>query len=409
MMRRVRILRIIARLNVGGPARHVVWLTEALNNAEFETILVTGMVPPGEDDMSTFANEHGVTPTIVHEMSREISPRDVVAVWKIFRLMRRFRPDVVHTHTAKAGFAGRLATLLYNATVPRARRAFTVHTFHGHIFHGYYGRAKTALFLAIERVLARTATDRILVLSEQQWTEIHRVFRVGRAGQFRIVPLGLDLEAIRGGTRQLRADLGIRDDEFVVAIVGRLTAIKNHEMFLRAASMLDDQFGRFVIFGEGNDRVALERLAGDLGIAGRVIFAGTREARDIYASADVVALTSKNEGTPLTLIEAMANGLPIVSTAVGGVVDLLGAVESSSDGYDIRERGLTVASGDAAAFGRALHRVRDDAPLRGRQGAAAQERVEESYSKERLIADIIALYRELVDASSTTDLRENRV
>jgi len=164
-----------------------------------------------------------------------------------------------------------------------------------------------------------------------------------------------------------------------------------------------------VIFGEGNDRVALERLAGDLGIAGRVIFAGTREARDIYASADVVALTSKNEGTPLTLIEAMANGLPIVSTAVGGVVDLLGAVESSSDGYDIRERGLTVASGDAAAFGRALHRVRDDAPLRGRQGAAAQERVEESYSKERLIADIIALYRELVDASSTTDLRENRV
>ena len=198
----MKILRIIARLNVGGPARHVVWLTEGLKPDGYETLLVAGVVPPGEDDMSYVAAAAGVQPFILPEMSREISVKDAVTVWKLFRLMRRERPDIVHTHTAKAGTVGRVAGLMYRWLTPAAlvgkpRRCSFVHTYHGHVFHSYYGKLKTRLFLAIERFLARFATDRIVVISEQQRREINEVFRVGRREQFAVIPLGIDMSALR--------------------------------------------------------------------------------------------------------------------------------------------------------------------------------------------------------------------
>jgi glycosyltransferase involved in cell wall biosynthesis len=164
MREAIRVVRIIARLNVGGPARHVVWLTAGLDCDRFSTTLVTGRVPAGEEDMTWFATDHGVEPVVIGEMSRAISWRDVLVIWKLFRLFRRIRPDIIHTHTAKAGTAGRIAGLLYRWTT-HAKPRF-VHTFHGHVFHGYYGRGVTAMFLMIERFLARF-TDRIVVLSPQ--------------------------------------------------------------------------------------------------------------------------------------------------------------------------------------------------------------------------------------------------
>src|SRR4030095_5817736 len=166
----MKIVRIIARLNVGGPARHVVWLTEGLNGPECETVLVAGTVPSGEEDMSYFAAMHGVTPVFISQMSREISLKDLLTVWKLYRLFLRERPDVVHTHTAKAGTVGRVAGLLYRWLTPAAlwghpRSCSFVHTYHGHIFHGYYGRVKTRLFIGIARMLARLGTDRIVVVS----------------------------------------------------------------------------------------------------------------------------------------------------------------------------------------------------------------------------------------------------
>src|SRR6267142_245633 len=162
----MKVLRIIARLNVGGPARHVIWLTEGLKPAGYETLLVAGVVPPGEDDMSYVAAAAGVRPFISPEMSREISLKDAVTTWKLFRLMRRERPDIVHTHTAKAGSVGRVAGLMYRyltlaARLGKPRRCSFVHTYHGHVFHSYYGQLKTRLFLGVERFLARFATDRI--------------------------------------------------------------------------------------------------------------------------------------------------------------------------------------------------------------------------------------------------------
>jgi glycosyltransferase involved in cell wall biosynthesis len=373
----MRVLRIIARLNVGGPARHVVWLTEALAREGFETLLVTGTVPPGEDDMSGFAAAHGVTPHVIPSMSRELSPRDVVTIWKLWRLMVRFRPDVVHTHTAKAGAAGRIAGLLYRV-VSRGRCTF-VHTFHGHVFRGYYSAWKTRMFLAIERFLARVNTDRIVVLSEQQLREIRDDFRIGRSEQFVVVPLGIELLPTVEETHT----------EIVVGIVGRLTAIKNHELFLRVAARVPE--ARFVVYGDGGERARLERLAAELD---RVVFAGTRDVGEIYASLDILALTSRNEGTPLAIIEAMASGRPVIATAVGGVVDLLGAVEQRMDGFDVRERGITAASDDDAGFAAGLGLLLHDAALRARLAERGREYVERTHAKDRLVADIIRVYRE---------------
>ena len=371
-----RVLRIIARLNVGGPAQHVVWLTEGMAKEGFETLLVTGTVPPGEDDMSGFAAAHGVTPLVLPSMSRELSWRDLATIVRLWRIMRRFRPDIVHTHTSKAGAVGRIAGLFY-------RKAKFIHTFHGHIFHGYYGKLKTRLFLFIERFLARVNTDRLIALSAQQLAELRDTFRIGRPEQFVVVPLGIDFSA-------LRPTANSQQPTPTVGIVGRLTAIKNHELFLRVAARMNGE-ARFVVFGDGAERARLQKIAGP-----EVVFAGTRPVGQIYPSLDVVALTSRNEGTPLALIEAMFSGCAVISTAVGGVVDLLGPVEERGDGFEICQRGIRVASDDTDGFVAGLRRLLYDQPLRRRLIENGRSYVTETHSKEHLIADMIRLYRELI-------------
>src|SRR5215470_17746140 len=171
-----KVIRIIARLNVGGPAKHVVWLTDGLDKTHYQTLLVSGRVPPGEGDMGYFAEQCGVTPCFIPEMSREISINDAATVWKLYKLFRREKPDLVHTHTAKAGTVGRVAGLLYCWLTPKPRTCKFVHTYHGHIFHSYYGSLKTRFFLTVERMLAWLITDRIVVVSEQQRGEINKKF-----------------------------------------------------------------------------------------------------------------------------------------------------------------------------------------------------------------------------------------
>ena len=400
----MKILRIIARLNVGGPARHVVWLSEGLKADGYETLLVTGVVPPGEDDMSYVAAASGVQPFTLTQMSREISVKDILTIWKLFRLMRRERPDIVHTHTAKAGTVGRLAGIMYRRLTPGARRCRLVHTYHGHVFHSYYGKFKTRLFLAIERFLARFGTDRIIVISEQQRREINEVFRVGRRDQFAVIPLGIDLSVYaswRERRPRVRAELKLSDDDVLIGIVGRVTEIKNHRMFLEAAAHLKkriDSRVRFVVIGDGSLKHDLAAQAKSLGLESDVLFPGTRnDPEDFYPALDIVALTSLNEGTPLTLIEAMANARPVVATSVGGVIDLLGAPgkDEQASGYQICQRGVSVASGDAEGFAQGLMRLIADPGLRDELGRAGLEFVTRNYAKERLAADMVALYREL--------------
>jgi glycosyltransferase involved in cell wall biosynthesis len=407
----VKVVRVIARLNVGGPAKHVVWLTKGLQSSECETLLVAGTVPPGEDDMGYFATEMGVSPHFVQEMSREISVKDAVTVWKLYQLFRRERPDIIHTHTAKAGTVGRLAGLLYRLLTPgvlvgRPRSCSFVHTYHGHIFHSYYGPLKTRLFLLIEKLLARLATDRIVVITDQQRREINEEFGVGRADRFAVIPLGLDIEVFGGWRnrgRSFRDELGAKADDVLIGIVGRLTEIKNHELFLKAAAEFKAQSPemavRFVIIGDGALRGRLEQQAQSLGLAEDVVFVGSRrDIENVYPALDIVALTSLNEGTPLTLIEAMANARPVISTMVGGVIDLLGDAvpEQSAPSFVICRRGIGVPSNDARAFAEGLVRLVADVGLRREMGEHGLQFVESRYSKDRLLEDIRALYADLL-------------
>jgi glycosyltransferase involved in cell wall biosynthesis len=435
----MKIVRIIARLNVGGPARHVVWLTEGLRAEGCETVLVAGVVPQGEDDMGYFARAAGVEPLIIPHMSREISPKDALTVWKLYRLFVRERPELVHTHTAKAGTVGRLAGVLYRWLTPasligRPRRCRFVHTYHGHIFHSYYGPLKTRLFLLIEKTLARFATDRIIVISAQQYREIHEEFGVGRSAQFAVIPLGLDLGIYANWSsrrRALRDELGAADDDVLVGIVGRLTEIKNHTLFLQVAARYrqarvfardaNDARVRFIIVGDGNLRGQLEGQSRALGLSNDVTFLGTRDdPENFYPALDIVALTSLNEGTPLTIIEAMANERATIATNVGGVPDLLGEsfeapvnagmnqergdfMLRERDGFTLCEHGVLVRPNDAEAFCEGLSHLVEDEELRLQMGARGRQFVTQNYSRERLLKDISGLYREMAEGQTKTE------
>jgi glycosyltransferase involved in cell wall biosynthesis len=417
MRERIRVVRIIDRLNIGGPAKHVTWLTAGLNPDEFETTLITGTVPPGEGDMSYFAHAAGITPVVIKEMSRELSIRDLLVIAKLVRLFLKLKPQIIHTHKAKAGAAGRVAAMIYKWFTPsalwlRPRQCRIAHTYHGHIFHSYYGTAKTKMFVAIERALARACTDRVIVISEQQRREIGETFRVGRPGQFRVVPLGLDLDETAARRGALRKELGIKDGDVAVGIVGRLCEVKNHAMFLDAAARLSksDQHARFVVIGDGHLREELQTRARDSGIGEKVSFTGFREdAVSLYADLDVVALTSLNEGTPLTLIEAMCCGRAVVATEVGGVVDVLGERRADTDGFTIWDHGVTAPSRDVESFARALRYLVERPELRREMGERGRAFVRARLSKARLLNDVENLYREMTGIREAAPSRDAEI
>lgn len=405
----MKILRIIARLNVGGPARHVVWLTEALQDDEFQSTLVAGTVPPGEENMGYFADQHGVTPVFIEEMSRELSAKDVISLLKVYQTIKSEKPDIIHTHTAKAGTVGRTAAFLYRwltwkTLLGKPRKIRVVHTFHGHVFHSYYGNAKTKLFVLIERVLARFATNKIITITPQQLSEIHRDVRIGNEMQFEIIPLGIDLSTFSGSQAKrtgFRSEVRASEEELLIAFVGRLTEIKNIPLLLKAAREYFNDEGapkaRFIIIGDGHLRPELESETAALNISDKVIFLGNRDDIDVaYAGVDVVALTSLNEGTPLSLIEAMASGKPVITTAVGGVVDLLGEILEDRVDFKACERGVSVPSNSAEGFAKGLIYLAKDEKLRVGLGEKGREFVYSKYAKERLIEDIKRLYRDLM-------------
>lgn len=400
----MKILRIIARLNVGGPARHVVWLTEHLNDDEFASTLIAGTVPPGEESMNYIADEHGVKPVFIEEMSRELSLKDVVSLFKIFGEIRRQKPDIIHTHTAKAGTVGRSAAFLYKFLMPSGRRVRIVHTFHGHVFHSYYGNLKTRIFIMIEKMLARFATDKIVVISPQQFDEIHEQVGVGRREQFEIIPLGIDIDAFTESDERRQAfrdEIGAGRDEILVGFVGRLTEIKDVSLYLRVAALVQKISGpdlsiRFLVVGDGHLRVALESEAAELGLGDSTVFLGSRtDIASVYSGLDIVALTSFNEGTPLSLIEAMAARRPVISTLVGGVRDLLGPEVEQQAGFRVCERGVAILDRSAEGFAKGLIYLAENEKLRERLADDGRRFVHDAYSKDRLVADIKQLYRKL--------------
>lgn len=385
MDRDVRILRIIARLNVGGPAIHVTLATHGLGPRGYETRLLAGSLAEGESDMGWLAAEKGVKVETVPGLGRGLSAGgDLRALAAIRRVIREFRPRIIHTHTAKAGTLGRLAAV--------GSGAKTVHTFHGHVLRGYFGPVKEAVFRTIERRLARR-TDRLVVPSKRIADEL-LALGVGKPEQYAVIPLGFDLEPFLTPAGKVpgtfRKELGIAPEAVLVAIVGRLTAIKNHSMLLEAAERLVRRTKSpmvFALIGDGELRGTLEEEARRRGIEDRVRFAGWRkDIAAILPEVDVVALTSINEGTPVTLIEAMAAARPVVATAVGGVADVV------EDG----KTGLLVSPGRSELFAIALGRLADEPELRAKLGEAGRAEASRRFRVERLLDDLDGLYRGLL-------------
>jgi len=382
--RPIRVMRIIARLNIGGPAVHVVLLTDRLRPPDFESTLVCGQIGAHEGDMAYLVQERGITPVYVPELGRELSPlRDLLTLFKLWRLMRRLRPDVVHTHTAKAGFVGRIAAWL-------ARVPVRVHTFHGHVLHGYFGPAKTRVFLWLERLSARLS-DRLITISPALRDELAERYGVAPAAKFSVVPLGLELDGLAQSARHagaFRAEYNLPEDAPLIGIVGRIVPIKNHTLFLAMAARVRRArpAAHFVIVGDGEGRAAVEDQVDALGLRDAVTFTGwQRDLAPIYSDLDVLVISSDNEGTPVSIIEALAAGVPVVSTAVGGVPDLLRQGEF----------GRLAPANDPDALAGAVLAALDD-PAGGQD--AIRQAVVAAYDAGRLARDLAALYRELLAA-----------
>ena len=381
----LHVVRIIARLNIGGPAIQAITLTARMVERGYTTTLVRGLEEPDEGNMDPLAERLGVTPMLVASMRRNPGRHDFAALVAQTRLLRRERPAIVHTHAAKGGTLGRIAALL--AFPRRSTRPVVIHTYHGHSLSGYFSPRTEAVYRAIECVLARF-TDRLIAISDEVRDELVEM-RVAPASKFEVVPLGFDLSlfTVDGDERRalresLRAELSIPPDARVLTLIARLVPIKRVDRFLRVAAALRDVPDvRFLIVGDGELRESLESSEEATRLGDQLVWAGFR--RDMPAvcfASDVVVQTSDNEGTPVALIEAQAAGVPAVSTRVGGSASVvpseLLAAADDIDGLATRARSLLSDPETAHAI-----------------GAEAAARVVARFDLERLIDDVDRLYR----------------
>jgi glycosyltransferase involved in cell wall biosynthesis len=385
----IRVLRVIARLNMGGPAIHVANLAAGLETRGYHTTLVAGSLARGEDSMAFLAERLGVAVVSVEELQREVSLlHDARSVLRIAELIRSERPHILHTHTAKAGAIARAASLLAGG----ARPPVVLHTFHGHVLKGYFDAGRTAFFRHVERTLAR-ASDVLVAVSPEVRDELVEL-GVAPYDKFVVIRLGIPLEERLGdptANSDYRRLYGIPEDAFVVGWVGRMTEVKDTGAVLEIVRATRDRGVEAVLcmVGDGPDRERLEQLAHELGIARSCYFVGYQsDVAGYYRLFDAFVLPSVNEGTPVSAIESLASGTAVVANRVGGVPDVV------RDGVD----GFLVEPGDIDAAAARLAELAVDPALRTRLGASGRTRALERYSVARLVDDVDRLYRSLLAA-----------
>ncbi len=398
-----RVLRILNRLIIGGPSKNAVYLSRYMQ-PDFDTLLVIGGQEDHEQDADFLATANNIEPRCIPEMKRPISPKDDWAAYnKLKKLIKEYKPDIVHTHAAKSGALGRLAAK--HAGVP-----VIVHTFHGHVFHSYLSPLKTNFFIRTERYLAGLS-DVIVAISDVQKKELSSDFRIAKEEKFRVIPLGLDLDnfAIDQAVKRnkFRMEFGLGDDTVAIGIIGRLVPVKNHSLFLKALKyVLSNTTAKVKAFiiGDGESRSSIGQLANSLDIKFSqhtdkdhqhpIVFTSWRTDIDtICAGLDIIALTSLNEGTPVSLIEAQAAGKPIVSTRVGGIADVV------LEGQTALLSDIT----DEKLFSENLLRLVNDVSLRNKFSQAGKDFVMSKFSYHRLVNDMGNLYRELLDKKNHTN------
>jgi glycosyltransferase involved in cell wall biosynthesis len=392
-----RILRIINRFNLGGPTYNVSYLSKFLS-PEFDTLLVGGKYGEAEASSKFIINELGLHTLIIPEMEREINGyNDMQAYYKIKSIIKRYKPDIVHTHASKAGFLGRYAAKHCNVPI-------IVHTFHGHIFHSYFNKTKTTLFKSIERHLA-VNTDKIIAISKTQKYELCNIHQIADESKFEVIPLGFDLlkfnSNIETKRKKFRENYRIGNDELAIVIVGRLVPVKNHELFIKAIAKIIPNTNRkikAIIVGDGELKEKLINLSVSLGLKcslpekpyqnADVIFTSWIEEADyVFAGADITALTSLNEGTPVSLIESQASNTPVVSTNVGGIEDIISN----------NITGLLARNNDVDDFAEKLKQLVENDELRNKMSCKGWTFVKDKFHYTRLVNDMRNLYNKLLN------------
>ena len=390
-----KVLRIINRFNLGGPTYNVAYLSKYMSD-DFETLLVGGAKDETEESSDFIVNNLGLKPIIVEEMLREINLKnDYAAYKKIKKIIQEFKPDIVHTHASKAGTLGRLAAS--SCGVP-----IIIHTFHGHVFHSYFGKLKTLFYKTIERYLARKSTI-IIAISEIQKQELVEIHKICRADKVKVIPLGFDLskfqENILEKRKSFRLKYNLDEDEIAISIIGRLVPVKNHVLFLEALKIVSEKTSKKIrafIVGDGEERENIELKAKDLKIPlvdgtktnekSLLTFTSWIKEIDIaLAGSDIVALTSFNEGTPVSLIEAQAANKPIVTTNVGGIENVVIPFQTA----------ILCENNNIDQFSESLLKLIEDTTMRDAMSVKGWNHVKEKFHYTRLVNDMENLYHSL--------------
>jgi len=392
-----KVLRIINRFNLGGPTYNVAYLSKYLSS-DYETLLVGGQKDASEDSSEFILDKLGLKPLIVEEMLREINfKNDREAYKKIKNIIEEFKPDIVHTHAAKAGTLGRLAA--YNCKVP-----IIIHTFHGHVFHSYFGKLKTLIYKTIERYLANRSTV-IIAISEKQKEELSKEHKICNPEKIRVVPLGFDLQKFQDNQIEKRKDFRkkylLDHDEIAIGIIGRLVPVKNHHMFIDIINNISNKTSkklRAFIIGDGESRDELISYTTSKNIdfveftkdQTKKLITYTSWIKDAdwaLAGLDILCLTSFNEGTPVSLIEAQAANKPIVTTNVGGIENV---VKENVTGF-------LHQLDDFEGYSKSLLKLVDDDELRNKMSIEGWDFVKNKYHFTRLVSDMEKLYDELLN------------
>ncbi len=389
LQKKIKVLRIINRFNIGGPTYNATFLTRYLSD-EFETLLVGGLPEEGEADSLHILKEYGVSPILISEMKRVpnvISDRK--ALKKIKEIIKDFNPDIVHTHAAKAGALGRKAA--YDCKVP-----IIIHTFHGHVFHSYFSKYKTELYRLIEKRLAKRSSG-IIAISDLQKNELTETYRIAKKEKVEVIQLGFDLNPFQENLVEKRKitrdEYNLSDDQIAIAIIGRLAPIKNHDLFLESIKLVQQQTKQklvFFIVGDGDQKKSIEEKVAILKTEITIDIRMTSWIKDIKtfnAGMDLICLTSDNEGTPVSLIEAQACNIPIVSTDVGGVRDII----------DENETGYISPKKDAISFSNKLLLLTEDKQNRERMSQNGWDFVKSKFHYTRLVSDMEKYYYSLLE------------
>ena len=387
-----KVLRIVNRFNLGGPTFNAAYLTKYLA-PEFETLLIGGEKTDSEESSEFILQQLGVNYRKIEAMSREISLlNDYKAYKEIKQIIREFKPDIVHTHASKAGLLGRLAAKHSGVKV-------VVHTFHGHVFHSYFGTLKTNIFKSLERYLARKSNI-IIAISNKQKNELANEHKIAAENKFKVVPLGFDLARFTNITAEQRHNFrqkyNITDKQITITIVGRLVPIKDHKLFINSIKQLkaktDKQIRVFIVGGGElyNELIDYTKSVGltateNTDVADINFTSWIKETEWVYAGSDMIALSSLNEGTPVSLIEAQASGKPITSTKVGGVEDIV-----------IDGKTAVLCQNTVDSFTNAMLEIIENYSQYLQNSQENINLVSEKFSYNRLVTDVRKLYNEII-------------